>query len=106
MTIDNRFLQGYFRSLVNRFFKILPMRESDEETLTVYIQSLQTEMIGSKELFDLIDYDPSFVTLLSILQYMIDNPCCTVPETRREVFRAINICNKLSEKYSEGGDEE
>ena len=106
MTIDSRFLQGYFRSLVNRFFKILPMREADEATLTVYIQSLQAEMMGSKELFNSIDYDPAFVTLLSILQYMIDNPCCTVPETRREVFRAISICKKLAERYSEGGDAE
>ena len=104
MTLDNRYLHGYFSSLVNRFFKILPMRESGEETLNVYIQSLQAEMLGYESLSESINYDPSFVTLVSILQYMIDNPSCSVPETKREVFRAISICNRLSEKYSEGGD--
>ena len=43
------------------------------------------------------------MTLLSMLQYMIDRPDCPVSEVRREVFRAISICNRLKAEYAEGG---
>lgn len=96
-------LDNYLKNLVNQFFKILPMREDEEETLVVYIRSLQSELLGFKELVDYLKSDSLYVTLLSILQYMIDNPECPVDDVRREVFRAISICNKLRYRYSKGG---
>lgn len=41
MPIDAEVLHNYFRNLVNHFFKILPIREQNEESLTTYMQSLQ-----------------------------------------------------------------
>jgi len=40
------------------------------------------------------------VSLLNILQYLIDNPECSLTVVKREVFRAISICNKLKAKYA------
>lgn len=93
-------LSGYMRSLVNRFFKILPIRESGECSLETYMRSLQAEMLGCKELIVAICEDPEFISLLNILQFLIDNPECSVVTVKREVFRAISICNKLKAKYA------
>lgn len=97
--MNNELLYNYFRNLVNRFFKILPMREEEDVTLVVYMQSLQSELIGCKELVESINNDPSYMTLLSVLQYLIDNPNEKQTVFRREVFRSISICNKLSATY-------
>lgn len=98
--IDNEILHNYFRNLVNNYFKILPMREQNEESLTIYMKSLQVELLGCKGLVISLQKDSSYLTLLSILQYLIDNPECTVREVKREVFRAISICNKLKAQYA------
>lgn len=98
--IESEILHNYFRKLVNHFFKILPIREQNEESLTTYMQSLQAELLGCKGLISAIQNDASYLTLLSILQYLIDNPECTVKEVKREVFRAISICNQLKAQYA------
>ncbi len=95
-------IENYFKTLVNRFFKILPIREAGEQSLPVYIQSLQLEMLGCKELVTELHDDSNFLTLLSILQYIYDNPECPVSDVKREVFRAISICNKLETRYAKG----
>lgn len=98
--IESEILHNYFRNLVNHFFKILPIREQNEESLTTYMQGLQAELLGCKGLISAIQNDASYLTLLSILQYLIDNPECTVKEVKREVFRAISICNQLKAQYA------
>lgn len=97
--ISKELMSNYFGSLVNRFFKILPIRESGEKTLPVYIQSLQSEILGCKEFVCSLNHNPNLLALLSILQYIRDNPDCPVPDVKREVFRAITICNKLKSQY-------
>lgn len=101
--IDAEVLRNYFRRLVNHFFKILPMRGNNEESLTIYMQSLQVELLGCRSLVTAIHDDSNYLTILAILQYLIDNPDCGVSEVKREIFRAISICNKLQSKFlSEG----
>ena len=99
--ISAALVNNYFRSLVNRFFKILPMRENNELTLAIYMHSLQMELFGYKSLVPAFGDNSLFLTLLSILQYLIITPECPVPDVKREVFRAIGICNKLSALYAE-----
>lgn len=97
--IDAKFLHSYFRSLVNSFFKVLPMRENNEDSLPAYMRSLQLELLGCKEFIIAIQDNSMYLTLLAILQYLIDNPECKVSEVKKEVFRAISICNKLQSQY-------
>lgn len=87
---------------MNRFFKILPMREEEEKTLVTYMQSLQSELIGCNEVIESINNDPSYLTLIAVLQYLIDNSFESPLVFRREVFHCINICNKLSALYTKG----
>lgn len=97
--IDERFIANYFQTLINSFFKILPIREQGEISLSTYMRSLQMELLGFDNLVYAIDYDSSYMTLLSILQYLIDNPDIPIPDVKREVFRAIRICNRLYDKH-------
>ena len=97
--VTSDLLRNYFRNLVNQFFKILPMRENEEKSLGVYMKSLQAELLGCKALIPEIRNNSLYLTLLSILQYLIDTPECAVSEVKREVFRAISICNKIKAVY-------
>lgn len=98
--MNAKMLSNYFRSLINHFFKILPIWESGEGSLGIYMKSLQAELLGCKELIEAIHEDPLFLSLIAILQYFIDNPSCEISTVKREVFRAISICNKLKARYT------
>lgn len=97
--ITRNSLRNYMRSLVDRFFKILPMWEEGEETIPTYLDSMLIELSGFRSMMFALHHDHDFVTLIAIVQYLIDNPETTLRTVRREVFRAISICNKLSAKY-------
>lgn len=96
--VPERLLGRYLCNLVNQFFKILPLRESEEETLGTYMESLQRELIGAEAVIAAVDFSPLFFSLIAILQYLIDHPDSTVSVYKREVFKAISILNKFIEK--------
>lgn len=100
--ISNELLVNYLDTLVNQFFKILPIKESGEPSLKEFMRSLQVELIGCKALIEALSNDAMLLSLISILQYMIDNDCDT-PVVKREVFKAISICKKLKKKYCDEG---
>lgn len=97
--ISNELVHNYFESLVNAFFKILPIKESGEPSLEVYIESLRNELLGAQSLIIELDNNPGFLTLIATLQYLYDNPNCSVKDVKREVFRAISICKKIADRY-------
>lgn len=97
-------LYSYLSVLINRIFKILPIREQEEESLQVYTRSLVAEVLGCQSLICVLSEDPDYLTLASILQYLADHSDIAVRDIRREVFKAISICNKLKAKYGTGGD--
>lgn len=97
--MDAKVLGNYLKNLVNMFFKILPLWEDGEKTLGLYMKTLQAELCGCNEFVEAIHDDAAFLSLLSILQYLIDTPDCDVAEVKRNVFHAISVCNKLKAKY-------
>lgn len=97
--IPENLIDRYFSSLVNKFFKILPLKESDDSGLVVYIRSLQREITGCHDLLTVCEYDSAIMSLLCILQYHIDHSDCDVQDVRRDVFKAISICNRLKDSY-------
>ena len=98
--LSSAILNNYLRNLVNLFFKILPIRESEEPSLQTYMESLQAELIGCSDLIVSLKHDAMFLSLISILQYLIDHANEPVQIYRREVFKAISICNKLKARYA------
>lgn len=102
--MEDKIFERYFDKLINQFFKILPIKENEESTLAAYIDSLQVELLGLKDLVPELTSDPRLIKLISILQYFKEHPDCTRTQLRRQVFSAIDICDKLKATYSEKGD--
>lgn len=99
-------VEGYFHSLINKFFKILPLYEDNETTLCEYMRNLQAELLGFQSLLIDLRYDVHLVSLLSILEYLIDMHSCFGFEMekaiiKREVFGAIRVCEKMEKRYHE-----
>lgn len=106
MSIKAETMSKYFGVLVNKIFKILPIIENNESSLSTYMDSLFIEISGCKELITSIQDDPMFITLLGTLTWLMnhyDDKNCTFKQIRREVFHAISICKKLETQVL-GGD--
>lgn len=97
--IPNEMLVNYFNFLIGKVFKILPISETEPDTLQNYLESLLLELKGSKDLISTLRNDGSFISLLSILQYLTNNECSR-KVYRREVFKGIDILKKLQDKYA------
>lgn len=98
--LNDRLIENYFRNLVNHFYKILPLYEAGEETLTAYMVNLRDELIGCEHVLDSAEYSPMIMTLISVLQFLIDNvndPLISQHSVKSKVFGSINICNRLAE---------
>lgn len=96
--LSNELVYEQIKDLVNRFYKILPIKESGAPTLKQYQSSLLREMLGFQSLIVALKYDDRYMSLLSILQYMIEfDP--DVDLVRSDVFKAINILKSLQKKY-------
>lgn len=103
--LKEKLMENYFSALVNNFFKILPMWENEEHSLHTYIRSLQSELTGGNNYIEALQETPSYASLLFILQFFIDNPDAPIADVKREVFKAIGLCNKLKDAYAELGVE-
>lgn len=100
--LSNAVIKKYLGLMIGRFYKILPIKEDGEPSLIKYMESFQREMLGCKSLVAALNNDGEYLTLLSILQYLIDNDCST-EIVRSEVFKAIRVCEKLQERYAPEG---
>lgn len=98
--VSDVLVAGYFSSLVNRVFKILPIKEREEKTLETYLDSLSMELLGCKSLIPVLNGDGAYLSILASIRYIHDNPDLPLPVIRREVFRTISVCKKIEERFS------
>lgn len=99
--VPNENLSQYFNSLVGKTFKILPLYEEESPTLNTYIKSFQRELIGNSRLFQELNREPKFITLLSTIEFLAssdyDHDTC-----KSEVLKCTNIINDINNKYFRG----
>lgn len=93
---------NYFNFLINKTYKILPLKEEKSDTLKSYLESYQRELIGNMDLVPMLVKEPKFITVLNTIQYLIseeysDKVC------KREVFKCIRILEEINEKYFKEG---
>ncbi len=107
VSFDETLVARYFNTLVNKIFKILPIIENREDSISIYMESLGVELIGFQSLLPSVGEDPSYLSLLSIYKWLAEN----IDESdekykviRREVFHAISLCKKMHKQllHSEG----
>jgi hypothetical protein len=97
--IDDEFFLNYLNFLINRVYKILPISESEPETLKSYLDSLILELVGSKDLIFKLKKDASFLSLIATLQALANNQY-SHKVIKSETFKCINIIKKLINKYN------
>ena len=93
----------YFNFLINKTYKILPLKEEKSDTLKSYLESYQRELIGNMDLVPILVDEPKFITVLNTIQFLIseeysDKVC------KREVFKCIRILEEINEKYFKKGE--
>lgn len=98
-------LKAYLQSLTGRIFKILPMREQQEQGdnlyLDLYLESLSLEMHGACETFPCLRACPNYIMLLNTVNGLCaDTP---LPFLKREVFKMLSAIEEIRDEY--GGDE-
>ena len=96
--IPNKLFNNYLKYLINKMFKVLPMKEHEVKSLNEYLRSLQIELIGSTELISVLKNDPQFLSLMNTIQFFIDNNYDN-KTCKREVFKCIHILENLQKKY-------
>ena len=65
--LPEKALQSYLQNLINKVYKILPMKEEQCATLSSYLFSLRNELIGCYRLWDVLKDKPQFLTVVSII---------------------------------------
>ena len=98
--IDDLSLENYLNSLIGKIYKLLPLRESSQGTFPIYLRGLRDELFGFTGVVSKFSYDPSYVSILAILQFLVDSPECPVEDVRREVFSMISLCKRLISKHT------
>jgi hypothetical protein len=100
--IPNEMFCNYLGFLINKVYKILPMKEQNNITLHEYLESLQRELIGNIDLIIKLKEDNDFLSLMSKIQYLTSNEYDNII-CKKEVFSCISIIEKIIKKYR--GDE-
>ena len=93
----------YFEFLINKTYKILPLKEEKSETLKSYLESYQRELIGNKELISILVDEPKFISVLATMEYLITEEYSTAI-CKKEVFKCIKILDEIKKKYFGDGD--
>lgn len=99
-----KIVQRHLEGLKNEIFKLLPMFEEKCETLTIHISSLLFDMYGKVNVIEGFNGSEKYLTLLSILESLYDESLAAeydIPTVRREVFKCLNIIEKLQQKAGE-----
>lgn len=101
--MPNQYFANYFDFLIDRVWKILPMREEGNTDLKKYMESLQRELIGNLHLVEELKYDGDFIKIMNKIEFLI-NEEYTHEICRKEVFESISIIETLSDRYNLGGE--
>ena len=95
---------NYFKFLINKTYKILPLKEENSKTLQSYLESYLRELIGNKELVSRLVDEPKFISIMNILQFLISEEY-SVKVCKKEVFKCIRILEEINKKYFEERDQ-
>lgn len=95
--IPNELCENYFNILINRLYKILPLKEEDSPTVTTYIESLLSEMTGGHKVILILENDGRFLSIINSLEYV--RSCDNTSICKREIFKCIRIVETLKKEY-------
>ena len=95
--IPNKAVKAYLKTLIDKVYKILPMKEENSETLHCYLSGLTHELVGCYQLYyELVD-EPRFLSVVNIVKYLETNDYDTAT-CKREVFKAIKLIQNITKE--------
>lgn len=105
MEASKELVINYLKASINNTFKILPLYEEENENVGDYINSLVSEMNGLLD-GEYLSSSVSYLSYLATLKGLesqakkADNQ----KVVKREVFKCLNIINKIIDDNSKGDD--
>lgn len=105
MLVNNERLSVYLESLVNNVFKILPLYEEKNEGVSLYVDSLLSELMNLDNVIE-IEASADYISLLATLSSVkgeILKADSQKKVIRRELFKSIDIIKTMVTKLEEGG---
>ena len=95
----------YLASLTNKVYKLLPLREDEEDGKSVFLASyaddLCMEMVGALRTYESLAQDGDYHAMVNTMQYMTTHDM-TFDKWRSEVLKMLHIITLL--KKENGGD--
>lgn len=92
--IPNSVCYNFFTRLVDKLFKIIPLKESNSDTVNSYIKDLIYELLGYNSIFEMTDCNPKVLNIVCILE-SVKNEDMKHYEYRRNIFKCITIAKQL-----------
>ena len=94
-----RLQYNYLCKLIDRIYKIIPLKEENIKTVGSYIENIIDEIMGNAELINSIDCDPRVMIITSTLYSIVGE---TDHSTyKRSVFKCIRYIEQLRDTVSE-----
>ena len=87
---------NYLSRLIDKLFKIIPLKETHSNTVGTYIEDLLFELTGNNSVVEDSAYNPKILDIISIIE-SIKIQEMTHDEYRRLVFKCINTVEQLQE---------
>lgn len=94
-------LDTHLRSLIGRIWKLIPLKEQNNQFLKIHLESLSFELIGSYKAFPSLAVFPEYINIVNTIIFLHENEF-SKEQCKREAFKCIRLINMLIEKY--GGD--
>lgn len=99
--ITEKLCDNYFGCLINKIYKILPLKEEQFPTVNQYIESLLFEMTGNKKIIASIREDGQYLAVIGTLENL--RQCDSIKICKKEIFKCIRLIDSLNKRYF-GGD--
>lgn len=91
--LPDEMLFDYMDKMINKVWKMLPMREENVPTLAFYIESILREFVSQKELVDCFKKNGSYIEILGIIEGLLTQEDYLT--YRSDVLRAVNSIKRL-----------
>lgn len=96
-------IRKYFDYLINKTYKILPLKEEGVDTLNSYLESFLNELLGNQKLITFLGQEPKYMTFLNTIEYLATEDY-SIAVCKKEVFKCIHILKDINKKYFQSGD--
>lgn len=82
-------------NMIGSVFKVLPLYESNSETLSEYVESLYIQLVGGQETYKELKTNQEYVSIINVIQFFKTNEY-NKKTCKREILKCVNLLEKIS----------